>query len=69
MKYKNEPHKGKILIINDEPGISKWLAKHLARMQYRPAFVDTLDEANAVLEHVDFDAVMYAHEFLFTNLD
>lgn len=62
-KPKTETHKGKILIINDAP-VGNWLIRWLVKNRYCYAFIDTEDEADALLEREHFDAVIYSHELL-----
>ena len=59
------PPGGKVLVIDDEPSVSKRLAKWLSRMGYCYTFVDSVDDANELLEQTDFDIVLYGHEFHF----
>ena len=66
-KPKTETYKGKILVINDAPSVSKCLAKWLTEMGYRYTFVDSVDEVHDLLEQVDFDTIVHGHEFFFTK--
>ena len=65
MTYETVTPGGKVLVIDDEPSVSKRLAKWLAQMGYCYTFIDNVDEANELLEQADFDVVLYGHEFHF----
>ena len=65
MERKEVTQRGRLLIIDDEPSLHNRLVKWLTKTKYRYAFVDSVDEAKRLLEHKDYDAVVYAHEFLF----
>ena len=61
---KAEAHKGNILIINDAP-IENWLIRWFTAKRYQCTLVNSDDEADALLEHGDFDSIVYSHEFLY----
>jgi CheY-like chemotaxis protein len=65
MVKQSEPYKGKILVINDVPGIRNRLARWLAGTGYHYTFVDSAAEAEALLAQAAFDITAYGHEFLF----
>lgn len=58
---------GRVLVINDEPSVSNRLAKWLTQMGYYYTFIDIINDANELLEHADFDIVLYGHEFRFSQ--
>ena len=57
--------KGKILIIDDVPGMRERLERWLGQMAYRYAFVDSDRQAKAMLKNENFDTIVYSHEFRF----
>ncbi|MEE9203252.1 MAG: hypothetical protein V3U31_08665 [Dehalococcoidia bacterium] len=61
---KAQSYKGKILIINDVPGIYGRIVRLLVQEGYHCTFVDSAHEANTLLEREYFDTTVYAHEFL-----
>lgn len=56
---------GTILIINDAPRDKDRLARWLAKRNYGWVFVNSYEEAIALMENQRFDSMVYAHEFLF----
>ena len=65
MAYETVTPGGKVLVIDDEPSVSRRLAEWLTQMGYCYTFVDNVDDANYLLEQADFDVVLYGHEFHF----
>ena len=65
-KPKAETHKGNILIINDAP-IENWLIRWFTKNRYQCTLVNSDDEADALLEHGDFDSIVYSHEFSYPH--
>ncbi len=63
MKHDKDSYRGKVIIINDRPSVGKRLARRLTEMGYHYTFVQTVDEAADLLEHADFDVVLYTPEF------
>ena len=57
----------RILIIDDEPKISRRLRSWLRKNDYPCSFVDTDEEATSLLRRGRYDAVVYGHEFLFQS--
>jgi DNA-binding NtrC family response regulator len=62
---RTEPDKGRILVINDVPGIRDNIPLWQARPMYDYTFVDSVHEAAALLEHTHFDAVVYGSDLRF----
>jgi len=58
---------GEFIIINDALNLTKRIAEWMAEKGYRCMFVNSLDEAKQLLEHKDYDIIMYGHEFRFTQ--
>ena len=56
-----------ILVIDDEPSISRRLRSWLRKRDYPCTFVDTEEEATSLLRRGRYDAVVYAHEFQFQS--
>ena len=56
-----------LLIIDDEPRVSRRLKSWLRKSGYDCAFVDTQEEASSLLKRERFDAIVYGHEFLFQS--
>ena len=56
-----------MLIIDDEPSISRRLRSWLRKKDYPCTFVDTEEEASSLLTRVRYDAVVYGHEFQFQS--
>ena len=56
-----------ILIIDDEPSISRRPRSWLRKRDYPCTFVDTEEEASSLLRRARYDAVVYAHEFQFQS--
>ncbi len=67
MAYETVTPGGRVLVIDDEPSVSKLLAEWLAQMGYCYTFIGNTDDANELLEHTDFDVVLYGHEFRFSK--
>ncbi len=60
-------HTGTILVINDVPRVKDRLVKWLTEANYHYVFVESYEEAAALSEKQRFDAMVYGHEFLFSN--
>ncbi|MFC1952846.1 hypothetical protein ACFLWR_01780 [Chloroflexota bacterium] len=58
-------HAGEFIIINDTPNLTNRIANWMEEKRYQYVFVDSIDEANRLLEQKDYDIVMYGHEFSF----
>ena len=56
-------HKGKVIVIDDEPGVGDRLSRWLAETRRTCVFVKTYEEAVDLLKAQRFDAVVYGHEF------
>ena len=63
-KSKSDGYRGKVLVIDDEPGIRDRIIRWLAQTGYHCTFVDSAFEADALLGHECFDTIVYSHEFL-----
>ena len=60
------PHRiSTVLVINDPPRIRERLVQWLAEANYACMLVDTYEQAAALLQVRQFDALMYGHEFIF----
>ena len=57
----------RVLVIDDEPRVSRRLRSWLRKSDYHCAFVDTEEEASSLLRRGRYDAVVYGHEFLFQS--
>jgi len=60
-----EAHKGRILIIDDEPAVGSRIGQWMALEGYHHTFVSNDDEASDFLEHGQVDAVVRSSEFFF----
>jgi len=67
MEHSSLPYSGKLIVINDAPKFADYLRKWLAEKGYRCVFVNSVDEAKQLLEHEDYDTIVYGHEFLLTE--
>ncbi|MFC1994107.1 hypothetical protein ACFLVI_02470 [Chloroflexota bacterium] len=56
---------GKVIVVDDKPGIAKSLTKWLMKAGYSYILVDDVHAANNLLKYNKFDAILYCHEFLF----
>ena len=56
-----------VLIIDDEPSVSRRLRRWLRKSDYHCAFVDTKEEASSLLRRGRYDVVVYGHEFRFQS--
>jgi DNA-binding response OmpR family regulator len=56
-----------VLIIDDEPSISRRLRSWLRKRDYPCTFVDTEEEASSLLRRGRYDVVVYGHEFQFQS--
>lgn len=66
MGKKNEitSYRGKVLVINDEPGARGPINRWMAETGYHCTFVDSAFEADALLGREYFDTIVYSHEFM-----
>lgn len=55
---------GRVLVIDDVPGIRDRIARSLALKGYHCTFVDGAHEAGTLSGHEYFDTTVYGHEFL-----
>ncbi|MFC2014961.1 hypothetical protein ACFLUP_03100 [Chloroflexota bacterium] len=56
---------GDFIVINDLPNLTDRIARWMENKKYSCVFVDSIDEANRLLEQKDYDVVMYGNEFEF----
>ena len=57
----------RVLIIDDEPKVSRRLKSWLRKNDYPCVFADTDEQAASLLRRGRYDAVIYSHEFLFQS--
>ena len=56
-------HKGRVIVIDDEPSVGDRLSRWLTETKRTCVFVKTYEEAKELLNVQRFDAVVYGHEF------
>lgn len=56
---------GRLLVINDAPSVCERLARWLKQKGYQFIFVGSPQEADNLMKHDCFDAIIYGHEFRF----
>jgi len=54
---------GKVLVIDDEPGVRERLQSWLDKQGYNYIFVRNEEAARSILEHHRFDAIFHGREF------
>jgi CheY-like chemotaxis protein len=65
---KTEPHKGKILIVDDAPSLNKHITYYLTELNYHFEFVNSIEEANSLFDNTRLDVILYAHELRFLKI-
>ncbi len=63
-KSNSDSYRGKVLVINDEPGARDHINRWMAETGYHCTFVNSAFEADALLGHEYFDTIVYSHEFM-----
>jgi len=67
MEFNAPTYSGKLVVINDAPKFADYLKNLLAEKGYNCVFVDSLGEAQLLMERGGYDTIVYGHEFLLTE--
>ena len=57
--------KGRVLVVDDAPGLRDRIVRWLEQNEYRYVFVESKEAAENLLTCRPFDAVIFGHEFQF----
>lgn len=67
-KSKIASHRGRILIINDDPSVDNAIVQWMTSKGYHYTFVSSDYDAELLLECQDFDAVVHSSEFFIKKI-